>query len=84
MLAMPRSLRSRAGEALLVLNNPRSLQEEEEEVVEGSSSRGEVEAARLVLTRPSSSSSQAGAATLVVGVERGAHNSTHVVLHLLG
>jgi hypothetical protein len=83
VLATPRSLRSRAGEALLVLTSLRSPREEEEEVVEGSSSRGEVEAARLVLTRPSSSSSiQAGAVMLVAGVERGARSSTHVVVVL--
>jgi hypothetical protein len=81
VLATPRSLRSRAGEALLVLTSLRSPREEEEEVVEGSSSRGEVEAARLVLTRPSSSI-QAGAVMLVAGVERGARSSTHVVVVL--
>jgi hypothetical protein len=80
VLATPRSLRSRAGEALLVLTSLRSPREEEEEVVEGSSSRGEVEAARLVLTRPSSI--QAGAVMLVAGVERGARSSTHVVVVL--
>jgi hypothetical protein len=59
----------------------REEEEEEEEVVEGASSRGEVEAARLVLTRPSSSI-QAGAVMLVAGVERGARSSTHVVVVL--
>jgi hypothetical protein len=58
----------------------REEEEEEEEVVEGASSRGEVEAARLVLTRPSSI--QAGAVMLVAGVERGARSSTHVVVVL--
>jgi hypothetical protein len=80
VLATPRSLRSRAEEALLVLSSPRHSLQEEEEFVEVASSRGEVEAARLVLMRPSS---KAGAATLVEG-QRGARNSTHVllVLHL--